>query len=379
MTEMLELGTTPHPLKGESHSEIEIKILEIKDANGTSIMGGGTEYDPRQFAVKGGAKTTIKYELKNDESFVLIEIRPDPGNAVATKYYAKASAKEFTDYVSPGQHTIEWDGRSRFDGWRLLIQGEYKVTAWAACNCGNEVTDETKIKVKKPYADSYGATYPASYGTPSNLSPPAAHVRTTLASLSDGSGFECGGSATASASEALDRMHDFSAVWYWDGHAGPGRIVFYDAAGVNKTRIVTNDAVGAALGMAAGSFGAVEGLSEGALDHVFLVVLLGCNTAETPPEGSSLPEALVGRGVDLVLAFPKKVYLRSYLKWTRDFFQALDNGNSVRGAARQARNLAARADRRRLSHRLFAGGGASTRDKLLPARNGRWKRGIRFP
>src|SRR5439155_866174 len=114
----------------------------------------------------------------------------------------------------------------------------------------------------------------------------------------------CDGSATATASEALDQMRDFSAVWYWGGHAGPGRVVFCDA-GLNKTRVVSAASVGAAFAPA--GFATVSNLAAGALDHVFLVVLRGCQTANAEKGFPSLPAALVRKGVDLVVAFKKKV------------------------------------------------------------------------
>src|SRR5690349_10691480 len=180
MTQFKEAIKSPHPGQKKKHDEAEIKIVEIKDGAGHSMIG--SETDLRRFAVKGGKKSTIKFELKKQASIVSITIEPEAGSKVAKKYYGATPAWSWSDSLEPGQHTVEWDGRGEIDGRRLLLEGEYKVTAWCACICGNEYMDVQKIKIKKPYADAYGSVYPPSYHGALDLTPPAVHVRASLPS-----------------------------------------------------------------------------------------------------------------------------------------------------------------------------------------------------
>lgn len=381
MTEFKEAPSPLFPDKDKEHEEPKITIVSIKDAKGNSIKDGATGYDTRQFAVlrdnKGKItdKTIITFKIeKHEVIFIIVWLKVDPGNKLAEKYY-KTSYKILSYHDgSIGEHKLEWDGRPAVDGdgQRLIIQGDYIIQIEGRCSqCGMEVKDEAKIKVKKAYADAYGAVYPAAYGSPSDLRPPAAHVRSELKNLPDGSGFETGGSATDSAHTALKQMKEKSGVWYWDGHARAGGIVFYDAA-VNKTYIVSDNCVATAIGYPEAALAEVVSLEDLALRDIFLVVLLGCHTADKPDCADSLPTALNDKGVDLVVAMKGGPYLRAYLKWTRDFISGLKDGKGVNEAAEDARSDAPAADRPSLEFDVYTSG-ESKESKLLPARYGRKK------
>ncbi len=371
MTELKEAIKPALPGKKKQHPEAEIKILEIKDAEGRSMIGG--EVDLRRFAVKGGKTSTMKLELKKQPSIVSVTIEPEPGSKVAKKYYGETPAWTYLDSLGAGQHTIEWDGRSDIEGSRFLIEGTYKVTAWCACICGNEYIDVKTIKVKKPYGDAYGHIYPAAHYPHSpaerDFTTRATHVRDKLKSLSDGSGFECVSGVLASASDALKRMCDYSAVWYWNGHAGPGILAFYTTPTATMTAVLADNSVAATYGVAAANAAVVDTLPDGALNDVFLAVLFGCETAKAP----SVAQAMMSKGADIVVAFTEKVPIRLMSPWTTAFVAALDGGESVEKAGDTAVRGAALADRPTLKHDVVAGGGASKADKLLPARCGRKK------
>ena len=366
MTQFKEKAKPPQIWKTKPHDEAELKILEIRDADGVSMIG--REFDPRLFAEKDGKKCKIKYELKNQPVIVSITIEPAPGNTVAKKYYGKTPAWTYMESVAAGTHTVEWDGRSEIEGSRLLLAGDYKVTAGYTCICGEHYTEVKDIRVKKPYADTYGALFP---GTEGDKRPPADWARNALKSLSDGSGFECGGSATATANNALPRMRFFSAAWYWGGHAGPGKVVFVDAA-MNKTRVCSTPAAAAGF---PGAVAAVDALPDGALNDVFLVVLRGCKTAGSTGGVPGLPGALVGKGADLALGFMESLPGDVPLQWTQAFFGAMIDGKTVGHAALDARDTVGRnADyKKAFKPTVSAGGGASVRDTLIPARYGRKK------
>lgn len=363
----------PFPEKDKTHQEVEVKILEIKDAWGNAIKDGSNEYDSRQFAVDEGKRTIVKYEIKNQEALVFGSIYIDPGNKVAKDYYRDPLIEMFPGNGSPGTHTIEWDGRTTARGRRVILQGEYKVSAEAICiECGHSVKDEAKIKVKKPYAHAYGAKYPPNQYKPpaDDLTRKAAHVRQVVQSLPDGSGFEVGGTATDTAHTALNDMREMSALWYWDGHAAPGIIAFYDAA-FHNTCIVSDNAIGKNYNMSEADLAEVAGLPDGSLKDVFLVLLSGCYTANTPPGSLSLPDALTAKGVNLVLAFKKGIPSGAAEKWNKDFFDALRTGKGILKAARIARSKAQSWAKANLAFTITSGGGAGANEKLLPARYGR--------
>ena len=58
MTELKEAIKPALPGKNKKHDEAELKILEIRDADGASMIG--REFDPRLFAEKDGKKCKIK-------------------------------------------------------------------------------------------------------------------------------------------------------------------------------------------------------------------------------------------------------------------------------------------------------------------------------
>ena len=186
MAETGETDSRAFPEKDKEHKEVEVKILEIKDAKGNSIKDGAIEYDPRKNAVDGEKRTIVKYEVKNNDALVMISIIAMPGNKIAQKYYKNEIIEMFLGEGNKGEHTYEWDGRVHFDFQRLIILGEYKVELDAICmECAKSTKDEATIKVKKPYAHAFGALYPAAdYPAGArDLRPPANYVRTKLKNL----------------------------------------------------------------------------------------------------------------------------------------------------------------------------------------------------
>ncbi|MEN6320465.1 MAG: hypothetical protein ABFD82_17140 [Syntrophaceae bacterium] len=362
----------------QSHPELELEITDIVDAAGTSIMNGANDYDPRQNAVVGDQRTVITYEVRNHPTFVFVSIKPDPGSQIAQRYYRRSNIISFCDIVSPGSHTIEWDGRGVIDR-RFIIEGDYIVTVDGFCpHCITHVEHTANFHVRKPWAHCFGGIYGgtgALVGSTlhGNYTARANSAKTRLENLSDGSGFESQSFSTETGASALVKMHEESAVWFWGGHGGPGIISL--PAGGTMTAIISQASVAATYSaiVTAANCSDVSALPDHALEDVFMIVLCGCQTSATPAGGTSLPQALVDKGADIVIGFNQSIYTDSANQWTDDFFRFLGLSIGVEDAIRRANARAATAQyRQRLnSYRIFVSPGGGRNAKLNPARYGK--------
>lgn len=383
MTEIGEsaaVDTSAQPSESESeqsHPELELEIIDILDAAGTSIMNGASDYDPRQNAVINDTRTVINYEVRNQDAFVFLSIKPDPGSTVADDYYRSSDVILFMDLVSPGSHSFDWDGRGVIDR-RFIIEGDYTVTLDSYCpQCATHVKHTANFHVHKPWAHCFGGIYGgAGHLVGSSLhgdyTARANSAKRRLESLADGSGFESQSFSAETGASALVKMHEESAVWFWGGHGGPGIISL--PAGGTMTAIISQASVAATYSaiVTAANCSDVSNLPDHALEDVFLIVLCGCQTSATPAGATSLPQALVDKGADIVIGFDQSIYTASANKWTDDFFRFLGLSIGVEDAVRRANTRAATAQyRQRLnSYRIIVGPGGDRNAKLNPARYG---------
>ncbi|MDH5217653.1 MAG: CHAT domain-containing protein [Gammaproteobacteria bacterium] len=360
----------------DTHDELELEITDILDADGTSIMDGANDFDPRQSAMIGDTRTKIQYEVRNQSVlvFVTIEATTQP----ARDYYRNSDVRFFIDLVDPGSHEIEWDGRGVLDR-RLVIEGDYSVKITGLCPvCATEVEQSKTFHVRKPFAHCFGGIYdgvptPSGGAHRGDYTGRANSAKTGLESLSDNSGFESLEFNTETGASALVKMHEDSAVFFWGGHGGPGLISF-PTPGL-MTALVSSDAVKANFSgfVAAQNCATVSGLPDNALEDVFLIVLCGCETAQAPANALALPQALVAKGADIVVGFDDSVYTVSANNWTRRFFIYLKRGMGVRDAVRRANRRESNATyKARLdTYRIVTGPGTTENAKLTPARHGR--------
>jgi hypothetical protein len=381
MSDINETSAVPG-MDNSKHDEIAVKIIDVKDANGSSIKD--KDFDTRKFAETAGKKCSIEFEIKNQEGTVGISIEVQSPD-FAKKYYKKTLinsistsddpiiANCYFDSYAPGKHKFEWDGRGLGDGERLLIEGQYKIVIKALCSrCLATAKDECTFTVKKAYAHCYSAKYPKKdyEGPPWDLSKRADIMRKQLKSLSDGSHFETGGSKTDTAHDAMAAIKDLSSVCYWNGHAAPGIIDFYDAD-LHNTCIVSAASVGTTFGMDDDDLEIVDDLDDHSLDNVFLIILLGCTSAGTPSGASSLPDALTAKGVDIVIGFKSEVYSLPQPKWTKDLYQSLNSGKGILDSVIMAKSgVIGKDNRKSFGFKISIGGKAKANDKLIPARYG---------
>ncbi|HXC36694.1 MAG TPA: hypothetical protein VNV43_12515 [Candidatus Acidoferrales bacterium] len=380
MPDVGESINPPFPLKNQKHTEVAASIVDIQDGAGTSIMGGGTEYDPKQNAVSNGQKTIIKYQVQNQSAAVSLFIEPDPGNTPALNYYPILAKVFDTAFVDPGQYTMEWDGRCPHDGNRYIIQGAYKVHLLATCMaCGIDVRDVKDIKVKKPCAHLYALP---------EFTGDLPDAQSRLTSLSGGTQFEIKSSTSTDGPTQLVEMHEEAAFSYWSVHGLAGLLLCTDRP-VPRTGIVSEDFVlgtkingiivlqGQTTG---GVVGGKNGMPDHALDDVFAAVLSACLTAKSPAKfsllglpilsGLNLPDAMYQKGADTTLGFKVAIPITPASQWARDFFDELKQGSSVGDAARVATsNITNPAVQEKLTATIYGNSGAP----FLPARYGRKK------
>jgi hypothetical protein len=378
MPDVGESINPPFPLKNQKHTEVAASIVDIQDGAGTSIMGGGTEYDPKQNAVSNGQKTIIKYQVQNQAAAVTFYIQPDPGNSPALKYYPMLAKVFDAAFVDPGQYTMEWDGRCPHDDNRYIIQGAYQVHMLATCMaCGIDVRDVKDIKVKKPCAHLYALP---------EFAQDLPDAQSGLTSLSDGTQFEIKSSTSTDGPTELVEMHEEAAFCYWSVHGLEGLILCTN--GPPRTGMVSEDFVLATQlngkilfpGQVGGVVGGKNGMPDHALDDVFVAVLSACLSAKSPTKfsllgipilsGLNLPEAMYSKGADTTLGFKVSIPISPASQWARDFFDELKQGSSVANAARVATsNVANPADQKKLTATIYGNSGAP----FLPARYGRKK------
>lgn len=383
--EALEKPGGAPPNQTETHTCSEVKIKEVMDGKGTSLKDGANEYDPRQFAVSGSTPSKIEYELKNEPGRVIIRIVVD-GNKIAADYYPSPAVAVWIEEKEVASHTVEWNGRDQYSGDRLILQGSYKIEAEAICGVCQEKSepDSVALKVRKPYAQSFGGFYAEIQASWSDTNARrrstapwwkfwdrvyreggdpwsqhgAAVLPAEIASLSDGSEFDTHNYDNLTKGQCLNELETRASVWYWMGHAGPG---------VLEVTVPPHDVIRSSD---------IEQMAEDSLLDVFLAVLFACNTAGTPQGGKSLPEVLTLKGVDIVVSFDDKVKIFTYPHWTRYFLSELKAGRGVLLATR----LATMKIKRQYGSpfyeplekcRIKTGSGASQNDTLTPARCGR--------
>jgi len=434
----------------ESHDCATVEIVSITDANGTSIEGGKEKYDPRRYAVVDDKSTTITYKIENQGARVFLWIIPDSGNSIAMDYYPTPVVFTSYEVVGEGEHEMEWDGRGRARGKRFIIHGDYKVEISAKCmKCGKKAKHETTITVKPPYAYTYGAEHHDYWEeTEQKWCPTCRRVRAESNITSnkcnvcdtyvrtrykyekepesntkgaenwrkrlDDVGFKVTKATTHSASEALTEMRTKSAVWAFDGHANEQWLDFMPRG--HETAIVTRPKAAEGVRywcdchqrkevdgdvkftfkeegkiMKKSDLEFLNKLPARALDDVFLLILMGCNTGASG--GLALHQVLRRKGADLVLGFIPDIYgVKLYARWLKGFMDELEDGKGIRDAATAAvtyvpRNLqkyskGERKEKRKEEKefiavyrmfRVYAGKGTNPNAKLLPMRYGRKK------
>ena len=167
---------------------------------------------------------------------------------------------------------------------------------------------------------------------PTDSTNTAGLARDALAELTDKSGFVLLPEAavlTSAASQVIERLKNRDAVMTFGGHSGPGLIQFCTDESIPDYGGMSNIATSPGANPTTLPTEYLSLLESGELDDVFLVLLLGCNTA-VPARGElTLQASLLSLGVDVVIAFPGIVKDELGEAWAKEFWCFATTGHGA--------------------------------------------------
>ena len=384
--------------QGSCDGELQLTLQGIFDARNRSLIPGPSSfapYDPRQFAVGPDRQTRFYFKVENQTARVALQITAGPENETARAFYRDQPLVLFLEEaVAPGEHWFSWDGtiselrtQSGGAGRRLILQGQYQVTLLAFCNsCDLVLERKATIEVRRPEAFAYGPYFPSEdekFKQPYDLRGAADTFTAAMETLPDGSGFDATARCNIGSHAALYDMRDSAALWFYNGHGFIGEISFYNwvelpagsSEGEKPWQTFLFDYLPAHLPehMLKKQVAVIEPplVPDGALEDLFLVVLLTCWGASGSDDTPGLARSLARRGVDHVVAFSGETDTYRYLQWTTLFSGYLEQGQGIETAARSASEDANRDPKHEFKVEVFAADGVDANEKLFPARYGR--------
>ncbi len=136
-------------------------------------------------------------------------------------------------------------------------------------------------------------------------------------------GYSVSAWTNATAAHAYTRLQS-TDVFVFTGHGAPGLIAFNEDKSTGIGDICANSAMGShTLNRY------INNISDGSLDKLRCVMLMGCNTGNTTETGYNLVDAIYQKGAHFVMGATEIMYIDTDDDFMKYFFEGLNNGKSI--------------------------------------------------